>query len=173
MTLGERMKFVRKSNKMNQVDFAKTLGISQTHVSKIEKDIERPSETLLRFTSYMFAVNIEWLKTGEGTSNKSYEGLKGEFDEIRQDLEVLMKYMNEHQTLDFLDSFRDFLAIYSVFFDNKKGFDDTSLEAFENVLSSIFVLGSHVKTTDDIHCNRQIALLQDSIENFINAVLKK
>lgn len=173
MTLGERVKYVRKSNKMNQIDFAKALGISQTHVSKIEKDIEHPSETLLRFTSYMFAVNIEWLKTGEGSYNKSHEGLKGEFDEIRQDLEVLMKNMNEHQTLDFLDSFRDFLAIYSTFCDEKKGVDDTSLEAFENVLSSIFVLGFHAKTTDDIYCNRQITLLQDSIDKFVTAVLKK
>lgn len=78
MTLGERIKFVRKNNKLSQVDFAKTLGISQTHVSKIEKDIEHPSETLLRFTSYMFAVNIDWLKTGEGTSSKCNEGLKGD-----------------------------------------------------------------------------------------------
>lgn len=47
MVLGERVKFVRKSNKLNQADFAKRLGISQTHVSKIEKNVENPSETLL------------------------------------------------------------------------------------------------------------------------------
>lgn len=37
MTLGDRINFVRKDNKMNQSEFAKTLGISQAHVSKIEK----------------------------------------------------------------------------------------------------------------------------------------
>ena len=47
MTLGDRINFVRKDNKMNQSEFAKTLGISQAHVSKIEKNIENPSETLL------------------------------------------------------------------------------------------------------------------------------
>lgn len=66
MTLGERIKLVRKTNKLNQKNFAAMLGISQTHVSKIEKGVENPSETLLLFMSYKFAVNIDWLKTEQG-----------------------------------------------------------------------------------------------------------
>lgn len=68
-TLGERLKYVRKTNKLSQVDFAKPLGISQTHVSKIEKDVERPSETLLILISYLFGINITWLKEGTGLPN--------------------------------------------------------------------------------------------------------
>lgn len=66
MTLGERIKIVRKSNKLNQADFAKRLGISQTHVSKIEKNIENPSETLLILISLEFGISKEWLKGGIG-----------------------------------------------------------------------------------------------------------
>ena len=66
MVLGERVKFVRKSNKLNQADFAKRLGISQTHVSKIEKNVENPSETLLKLISIEFGISEEWLKTGAG-----------------------------------------------------------------------------------------------------------
>lgn len=173
MTLGERIKYVRKYNKLNQVDFAKQLGISQTHVSKIEKNVEHPSETLLLFTSYMFAINIDWLKTGDGTPHRQNEGFKGEFDTIRQKLEVMMKYMNDQQSMEFLDSFRNFLSIYSIFFDDKKGFDDERLKAFGTVLRNIFVLSFHLKTTEDIYCEHQIMLLKNSVDNFMEIVLKK
>lgn len=66
MTLGERVKIVRKSNKLNQADFAKRLGISQTHVSKIEKNVENPSETLLKLISLEFGISEEWLKNDTG-----------------------------------------------------------------------------------------------------------
>ena len=61
MTMGERIKLVRKHNNLNQTEFANLLGISQTHVSKIEKNVENPSETLLLLISFLFAVNIDWL----------------------------------------------------------------------------------------------------------------
>lgn len=173
MTLGSRMKFVRKSNKMSQIAFAKTLGISQTHVSKIEKDIERPSETLLRFTSYMFAVNIEWLKTGEGEPHEYNGELTKEFDAMRQKLEVMMKYMNEHQSLDFFDAFKYFNSIYTLNFDEKKGFEDNQLIAFKDVLKSLFILIWHFKITGDMESEKQVILLKDSVDKYIEAVLKK
>lgn len=173
MTLGERIKYVRKYNKLNQIDFAKKLGISQTHVSKIEKNVEHPSATLLLFISYMFAINIDWLKTGDGTPHKQNEGLKGEFDKIRQKLEVMMKYMNDQQSMNFLDSYRNFLSICLIFFNDKKEFEDECLKAFGNVLRNIFVLSFHLKTTEDIYCEHQIMLLKKSIDNFIKIVLKK
>ena len=52
-TIGERIKFVRKSNNRTQVQFARELGISQTHISKIEKGVEHPSEMLLLFICSM------------------------------------------------------------------------------------------------------------------------
>lgn len=70
MTLGERINFVRKNNKMSQSDFATELGISQAHVSKLEKDMEKPSETLLILIAHRFNINIEWLKKEEGTAEK-------------------------------------------------------------------------------------------------------
>ena len=42
-TIGERIKFVRRSNNRTQVQFARELGISQTHIIKIEKGVEHPS----------------------------------------------------------------------------------------------------------------------------------
>lgn len=172
MTIGERFKYVRKHNKLNQVDFASILGISQTHVSKIEKNADNPSETLLRFVAYMFAINIDWLKTGEGEPHEHNGVLKKEFDVMRQELESMMKYMNEKQTLDFFDSFRYFNSIYTIYFDEKKGFEDEQLTAFKEVLRSIFILSWHFKSTGDMTSEKQVILLKDSLDKCIEAILK-
>ena len=75
-TIGERIKFVRKSNNRTQVQFARELGISQTHISKIEKGVEHPSEMLLLFICSMYGCSIEWLKSGIGESRKEPEDLE-------------------------------------------------------------------------------------------------
>lgn len=68
MTLGERIKQVRKDNRLNQTEFAQQLGIGRTYVSKIEKNVENPSETLLMLISIKYKVNLEWLKCGQETA---------------------------------------------------------------------------------------------------------
>jgi len=65
-TFGERLKCIRKANKLTQIQFAQMVGISQTHVNKIEKNIEHPSETLLILISILFGVRITWIKEGTG-----------------------------------------------------------------------------------------------------------
>ena len=172
MTLGERFKYVRKHNKLNQVDFAKILGISQTHVSKIEKGIENPSETLLRFVSYMFAINLEWLKSETGTPH-DYKGLKGEFDVKKKHSEDLMKWMNDSELMDFLDSFGYLNSICKLFFTENKGFDDDCLKSLKHVMQALFVLTFHKKTTDDKECDFQVAILKNAVDEFIKTILEK
>lgn len=173
MTLGERIKYVRKSNSLNQMEYANKLGISQTHVSKIEKNVETPSETLLRFISYMFAINLNWLKTGEGEPDEFRGELKREFDPLRQQLEKLMRYMNHQQTADFLNIFSDFTSIYILAFDEKSGFEDDILKAYGEVIKAAFILFFHIKVTEDRNCHKQISLLKDSMENFIRLIQNK
>ena len=168
MTLGERIKYVRKSNKLNQTQFAKILGISQTHVSKIEKGVENPSETLLRFIAYMFAVDLGWLKNE--VSEKKHIA-KVTFDKRRQHLEFLMRYMNESQSLDFAEAFDFFGITCSLFFDEKKGFKDSGLRTLREVLRTLFILVYHRQTTDDKECEHQITILKNAIDNFIKNIM--
>lgn len=65
-TLGERLKCIRKANKLTQIQFAQMVGISQAHVSGLEKNIDHPSETLLILISILFGVRITWIKEGTG-----------------------------------------------------------------------------------------------------------
>lgn len=69
MTIGERIHLIRKSHFYKQDDFAKVLGISRTHISKIENNQDNPSEKLIESISALFGVNYDWLKYGKGEMN--------------------------------------------------------------------------------------------------------
>lgn len=68
MTLGEKLKSIRKLNKLNQSKFSLLIGISQATLSELEKDKYKPSlETILSIKN-KFNVNFEWLLLDD-TSN--------------------------------------------------------------------------------------------------------
>lgn len=43
-SINNRIKEIRKNNNLNQKQFAQILGISQTHISKIESNKDMPSK---------------------------------------------------------------------------------------------------------------------------------
>ncbi|MGN7765141.1 helix-turn-helix transcriptional regulator [Paenibacillus sp. 22594] len=70
MTLGEKIKSIRKINKFNQSDFSKKIGISQGTLSELETDKYLPSlETILSLKS-IFEVDLEWLLSD--TTNRQH-----------------------------------------------------------------------------------------------------
>lgn len=70
-SVSQRIKLVRKSKKMNQQVFASIIGVSQTHISKIESNKDNASDKLLRIISEEFDISFEWLKNGTGEMEKS------------------------------------------------------------------------------------------------------
>lgn len=61
-----RLKELRKALKINQTNFAKQLGITQTAYSMIENGIHPLSERYIKAICYLYQVNEAWLLTGEG-----------------------------------------------------------------------------------------------------------
>lgn len=59
-----RIKELRKQLCMSQVEFAKNLGVTNAHISKIEKGGTVPSDALIKLISKEYKVNENWLKTG-------------------------------------------------------------------------------------------------------------
>lgn len=107
MNLGERIKVVRTENGLTQKDFANLFGLSHSHISNIENNREKPSDTLLLFMCSKFGINYEWLKFGkiddtsndENTRNKSLDKFYSiirifgdKFSELNND--ELSKYTN-------------------------------------------------------------------------------
>jgi transcriptional regulator with XRE-family HTH domain len=66
MQLPDRIKSIRKENKLSQLKFSEVLGISRGHVSKIETGSATPSNQLIKLISMKFDVNEDWLKSGRG-----------------------------------------------------------------------------------------------------------
>lgn len=66
MSINQRLRQVRKHFNMQQDDFAKRLGLSQTGVSWLEKEGNAVSEQTIRLLHLDFHVSEEWLRTGEG-----------------------------------------------------------------------------------------------------------
>lgn len=59
-----RIKELRKELEMSQVAFANELGVTNAHISKIEKGKTVPSEALIKLISKEYQVNENWLKNG-------------------------------------------------------------------------------------------------------------
>lgn len=64
-TLGERVKFIRKSNKLTQRQFADRILVTQSYLSRIENGKEMPNDKLTKLIALEFNFSIDWLKTGK------------------------------------------------------------------------------------------------------------
>ncbi|WP_434749477.1 helix-turn-helix domain-containing protein [Paenibacillus amylolyticus] len=43
-SIGEKLKYIRKLNKLNQTEFSQMIGVSQGALSELEKDKYKPSD---------------------------------------------------------------------------------------------------------------------------------
>lgn len=64
LTLGGRIKQIRKENRLTQMEFASELRVSRPHVTNIENDKENPSAILVRLISVLFQADEDWIKSG-------------------------------------------------------------------------------------------------------------
>lgn len=64
LTLGERIRTIRKGAHLTQAEFAAELRISRPHLNKLENNKENPSGTLVRLISALFQIDEDWIKRG-------------------------------------------------------------------------------------------------------------
>lgn len=97
MTIGDRIKEVRKALNYTQQRFADELGLKQNTVATYEMNKTVPSERTLMDIQEKFRVNITWLKTGEGEM----------FNPIEKEVEI-MRFVSRitHKNESELDQFR-------------------------------------------------------------------
>ncbi|MEY8326757.1 helix-turn-helix transcriptional regulator [Lachnospiraceae bacterium 54-11] len=65
-TIAERLKKIRTDLELNQIEFSKKIGVTNAHISRMEKGITIPSEALIKLICKEFCINEEWLKMGSG-----------------------------------------------------------------------------------------------------------
>ena len=66
MTIGERIKEVRKNEKLTQQEFADRLNLKRNTVGSYEVNVVVPSDRTIKDICDKFGVREAWLRTGEG-----------------------------------------------------------------------------------------------------------
>jgi transcriptional regulator with XRE-family HTH domain len=66
MTVNERIREVRKTLKMSQIEFARAIFISDGYIAELEGGHRKANDRILRLISLTFGANDAWLKHGEG-----------------------------------------------------------------------------------------------------------
>lgn len=73
MTLGERIREVRKSLKMTMDQFGERIGVTKSTISNIENGNRNATEHMIKSICREFEVNEEWLRTGAGGSDNMFK----------------------------------------------------------------------------------------------------
>lgn len=66
MELNDRIRKIRKDNKMTQVEFGKIIGVKGNTITNYENGLRNPTEAIILSICREFCVNEDWLLKGEG-----------------------------------------------------------------------------------------------------------
>ena len=89
-SIAYRIRKLRKARKLTQEAFAKSLGVNQGHISKIETGLANPSKQLIKLIGREYKVREEWLL--EGKTILDQEGLKDkEIEDFELNVENISK----------------------------------------------------------------------------------
>lgn len=62
----DRIKRIRKENKMTQVEFGEKIGVKGNTITNYETGLRNPTDAVILSICREFNVNEEWLRTGNG-----------------------------------------------------------------------------------------------------------
>jgi transcriptional regulator with XRE-family HTH domain len=66
MTISKRIKHLRQTLNMSQVEFAKAIYISNGYIAELECEHRKVNDRIIHLISLTFGVSEKWLKSGEG-----------------------------------------------------------------------------------------------------------
>ena len=98
MTLGERIKKLRKDKDLTQQEFAKQIGTTQNTIANYEIGHRNPSAAALNNICKTFNVNETWLRTGDGdmyvpTQTESVDELIREYRLDDLDRHIIIEFI--------------------------------------------------------------------------------
>ncbi len=101
LAIGKRIKKTRRRLKLQQREFAKSLGIAHSYISKIETGNANPGPSLFLGLSKEFDISIEYLFTGSGDMFRKHaviDGDKFEHIDLANDLQSIddLVWLMEH-----------------------------------------------------------------------------
>ncbi len=162
MTLGERIKLIRKKHQISQIDFAHVLGVSQTHISKIETGKDNPSSKLLYYISDQFNVNVEWIKSGIGEMCTDDSGLT--MAEITLSFNKLLERSGEFEEITLLTALEQLSETFQIIMKLPTTLSPYAYLSFSNYIESLYKLLVHLNVlTSEILSSENIGKKIDEI----------
>jgi transcriptional regulator with XRE-family HTH domain len=107
MKEGDRVKQIRIILEVKQKDFANRLGITAASLSRIEANLQRLTDAMIRLICALFSVNEDWIRSGRGDMFKSTkEDIPGLSDllEIYDALDPISRKMILHHAQYLLEA---------------------------------------------------------------------
>ncbi len=161
MTVGERIKTIRTDNELTQKDFANLFGLSHSHISNIENNREKPSDTLLLFMCSKFGLNFEWLKFGKidntSTENSSRKKSLDKFYNSVRVFEDKFSELNDDELSKYTNS--AFFAL-SLIFDTYTNRDNEIKQVQEDFLERLWEASLNTSKFN----NEDISINENKIE---------
>ncbi|MGE7225616.1 helix-turn-helix domain-containing protein [Paenibacillus sp. PDC88] len=99
-TIGDRFKEIRKERGLTQAAFGEMMGVSHSHISKIEANKESPSDTLIKLVCLDFSINENWLRTGEGSKSMDVHFENISTPDLFETLKKLQFNVNQKYSVD-------------------------------------------------------------------------
>lgn len=97
MTIGERIRLIRKQIGLNQTEFGEKIGLKQTAIGLYENNQRGVADRTILLICQTFNVNEEWLRTGDG-------------EVFKDDDDILITQLAKQYNLD--DFSRRFIKTY-------------------------------------------------------------
>ncbi|EOS27662.1 hypothetical protein C806_00109 [Lachnospiraceae bacterium 3-1] len=151
MTIGERIKKIRRQLDMTQSEFASQIKSTQNTIARYETNNRTPSSPVIALICREFNVDEEWLKYGKGGDENMFLSTS-RYDEISKFTRQLLA--------DEEDSFKNRLIAVLA---------DLSLEEWEFLEKRLKQLFEGTYSTVDIHKNPMEAPLNPYVQNKIDA----
>ena len=112
MDIGDRIKSIRKSTNLTQIDFAKKLGLSRNAIASYEGGVRIPNEAMIKLICTTYKVDPFWLETGEGDMftaipESIIDSLVDEFDLDNRDRYIIEAYLQAPESQR--NAIKDFL----------------------------------------------------------------
>ena len=92
--MNDRFKKIRKQKKLTQRQYGELLGLSQNHISSLEKGERNITDRIIRDLNIQLNVNSDWIRTGEG------EMFMNPIDELDLEDQDVKDFMNLYAQLD-------------------------------------------------------------------------
>lgn len=161
MTYGSRIKQIRKSLGLTQAQFGNAIGVSNGHISNIERDQDVLSNKALKAMCDAFDINEKWFLSGEGTMSGPISMIEKSIPNSNEDIRMRLTRLELHES--------EAAALKNIFYSYTRIFDLIKLLQSDDAQDFVVELNLLIKEWEQSTLKERIKIevkLEDIIPDF-------